>query len=86
MILFRRHEVRYMKRRDECSKIINEGLKNPIEVGYSKEARERRQTDAAAALAVVGMHSTEDFFLASPDLYPELQYEWTNPPSTLPEI
>ena len=86
MILFRRHEVRYMKRRDQCCKIINEGLKNPIEVGYSKEAMDRRQTDAAAALAVVRMDSTGDFFLASPDLYPDLQYEWTNPPSTLPKV
>lgn len=75
-----------MKRRDQCCKIINEGLKNPIEVGYSKEAMDRRQTDAAAALAVVRMDSTDDFFLAAPDLYPELQYEWTNPPSTLPEV
>jgi len=74
-----------MKRREIC-KIINEGLKNPIEVGYSKKAKQRRQTDAAAALAVVRMDSTDDFFLAAPDLYPEIQYEWTNPPSSLSEV
>lgn len=75
MTLFRKHEVRYMKRRDQCCRIINEGLKNPIEVGYSKEAMERRQTGAAAALAVVD--PTADFFLKSPDF----QKEWANPSS-----
>lgn len=73
MTLFHVHEVRYMKRRDECCKVINEGLKNPIEVGYSKEARERRQTDAVASLAVVD--STTNFFLKSP----KLQQDWANP-------